>query len=303
MKRNIKTIIAVFLFTGALLSACKKEEFSFGEMVAPKDVTLTTVITGATTAAPTGNGTGEVSITSTASNVITYKVDYGDGTSEIVPSGNIKHRYAEPGTKDYTITVNAIGTGGLASTVSKKVRVFVDFQIPANILSSLTGGATKVWISDKNTLGHFGVDDPTRDNTDVNNWWYKAAPLERDVVSYDDEVTFSKDANNAVFMNVNNKGASFSIGAATSFYGFSGGDGSYAINTGGNKKLAFSNATSGYNASNSTGIRFTVPGNGIIIFGTGGVSYEIIAITSTTITLRNIGADGNAWYQKLTVKP
>jgi hypothetical protein len=303
MKRNIKTIIAIFLFTGTLLSACKKEEYSFGELVAPKDVTLTTVITGATTAAPTGNGTGEVSITSTASNVITYKVDYGDGITEIVPSGTIKHKYSEPGTKDYTITVNAIGTGGLTSTISKKVRVFVDFQIPADILAALTGGATKVWITDKNTLGHFGVDDATRDNTDINNWWYKADPNTREPFAYDDEITFSKDANNAVFINVDNKGASFSIGAATSFYGFSGGDGSYPINTGGNKRLSFSNATSGFNASNSTGIRFVVPGNGIVNFGTGGNSYEIISISATKITLRNIGADGNAWYQKLTVKP
>jgi hypothetical protein len=299
MKRNIKTIIAIFLLVGTLLSACKKEEYSFGELVAPKDVTLTTVITGATTAAPAGNGTGEVSITSTASNVITYKVDYGDGISEIVPSGSIKHKYTEPGTKDYTITVNAVGTGGLTSTTSKKVRVFVDFQIPVNILTALTGGATKVWISDKATDGHFGVGAP--DLFFPN--YYSATPNQREPFAYDDEVTFEKDATNNIYMTVNNKGASFSIGAATSFYGFSGGDGSYAINTGGRKKLGFSNATSSSTASNSTRIQFAVPGNGIIVFGTGGVTYEIISVTSTTINLRNIGADGNAWYQKLTVKP
>lgn len=300
MTKNIKIILATFLFTGTLLSACKKEEYSFGELVAPKDVTLTTAITGATTAAPTGNGSGEVSITLTAGSVITYKVDYGDGITEIVPSGSIKHKYSEPGTKDYTITVNAIGTGGLTSTVSKKVRVFVDFQIPANILASLTGGATKVWVSDKEADGHFGVGAP---DTFFPNY-YSATPNQRSGDNaYDDEITFEKDASNNIYMTVNNKGASFSIGASTSFYGFTGGDGSYAINTGGRKKLAFANATSASTSSNSTRIQFTVPGNGIIVFGTGGVTYEIISATATTVNLRSIGADGNAWYQKLTVKP
>ena len=62
------------------------------------------------------------------------------------------------------------------------------------------------------------------------------------------------------------------------------------------------NATSGSTPAVSSGIQFNVPGNGIINFGTGGTTYEIIKYTATTVTLRNIGADGNAWYQKLIVK-
>jgi hypothetical protein len=36
--------------------------------------------------------------------------------------------------------------------------------------------------------------------------------------------------------------------------------------------------------------------------GAGSNMYEIISITSTTMTLRTIGADGNAWYQMFKVK-
>jgi hypothetical protein len=104
-------------------------------------------------------------------------------------------------------------------------------------------------------------------------------------------------------MNVNNKGTSFSIGAATGFYGFSGADNCYPINTGGTKQLAFMAATSGSTPAVSTQIQFMVPGNGIINFGTGGTVYEILSITSTSMHLRNIGADGNSWYQKLKPKP
>lgn len=63
------------------------------------------------------------------------------------------------------------------------------------------------------------------------------------------------------------------------------------------------NATSGSTSDISTKIQFLVQGNGLINFGTGGNTYEILSITHTNIHLRNIGIDGNAWYQKLIVKP
>jgi hypothetical protein len=84
-------------------------------------------------------------------------------------------------------------------------------------------------------------------------------------------------------MTVNNKGASFSIGAASSFYGFSGGDDCYPV-TADAKKLAFMDATSGSTTANSTRIQFMVPGNGIINFGTGGLpmkSYLLQKLLST----------------------
>ena len=78
--------------------------------------------------------------------------------------------------------------------------------------------------------------------------------------------------------------------------------GCHAINTGGTRQLAFMNATSGSTPAVSSQIQFSVPGNGILNFGTGGTTYEILKYTSNTIFLRNIGADGNSWYQKLIVK-
>ena len=61
-------------------------------------------------------------------------------------------------------------------------------------------------------------------------------------------------------------------------------------------------ATSASTSANSTRIQFDVPGNGIINFGTGGTTYEILSISANNINLRNIGIDGNAWYQKLKAK-
>ncbi|MBK8494732.1 MAG: PKD domain-containing protein [Chitinophagaceae bacterium] len=293
-----KSFIAFFLL-GILFSSCKKAEYSIGDIITPTNLALATVVVGTDVANPFGNGTGKVDITVTADNALSYKIDFGDGTApQMVPTGIIQYRYGSPGTAEYNITVNAIGTAGVMSTLTKKVKVFVNFQIPATILANLTNGSSKVWQTDHDAPGHFGVGP----NTEFAPIWYSASPNSREACAYDDDITFSKDANDNVKMSIDNKGASFSIGAATAFYGFAGGDGCYAINTGGLRSLIFMDATSNSTPAQSTRIQFTVPGNGIINFGTGGTTYEILSITDTQMHLRNIGVDGNSWYQKLIKK-
>jgi PKD domain len=299
MKNIIKSLSFIFLVVAIGAVGCKKTEYAFGELKAPTDLTLSTVVTGVDASNPNGSGVGTITVTATSKNALTYNIDFGDGTTQVVPSGVITYKYANPGTFNYTITVNAIGTGGSISTISKRATVFVAFTIPPPILATLTNGSSRVWITDKAAPGHFGVGQ----NDLFFPNYYGADPNTREACAYDDEITFSTDPTGKVFMSVNNKGTSFSIGASTAFYGFAGGDGCYAINTGGNKLLAFSDATSASTPANSSRIQFRVPGNGIINFGTGGVTYEIISYGTNTIHLRNIGADGNAWYQKLIVKP
>jgi hypothetical protein len=298
MTTHIKSII----FSLAILagfSGCKKTEFEFGDLKTPGALALTTVIAGASTTTPEGNGTGNVAITTSASNAITYKIDFGDGKSQVVPGGTINYKYSNPGTAEYTITVNAIGTGGTTSTISKKIKVFVSFVIPADIVQLLTNGTSKTWVTDRTAPGHVGV-GPADGFTPS---YYAAAPNERQPCQYDDEITFSKDASGNIAMTVDNKGQTFVIAAATGSYGLSGGDNCYTLNSVGAKKLSFMDATSASTAANSTRIQFFVPGDGIINFATGGNTYEILSLSDTGVHLRNIGADGNAWYQKLKVKP
>lgn len=299
MITNKKSMLLALLFSVFAFTACKKAEYSIGDIVAPSNLVLTTAVVGTDASNPFGNGTGKVDINIKADNALSYKIDFGDGTApQLVPTGVIQYRYGNPGTSTFTITINAIGTAGATSTISKQVKVFVNFVIPADILSNLTNGSSKVWQTDHDAAGHFGVGAPDQFTPN----YYAASPNSREACAYDDDITFSKDANDNVKMLIDNKGASFSIGAATSFYGFAGGDGCYSINTGGLKSLIFMNATTASTPAQSTRIQFTVPGNGIINFGTGGTSYEILSISATQIHLRNIGADGNSWYQKLIKK-
>lgn len=299
MTINIKSIAVVF-FASLLIVSCKKEEYSFGDLKAPSNLTMSVVVAGADATNPNGDGSGMVTITASASNAISYNIDFGDGTTKPVSTGVITYKYTSPGVNEFTINVNAVGKGGTLATMSKKVKVFVAFEIPAAIVSSMTGGSSRVWVTDKDAPGHVGV-GPNDQFTPI---WYAAGPGSRDACLYDDEITFSKDAGNKISMSIDNKGQSFVIGAAAAFYGLSAGEAcSTVAGVGGTKLLSFMDATSGSNASISTMIQFTVPGNGLINFGTGGTTYEILSITDTQMELRNIGVDGNAWYQKLKVKP
>jgi hypothetical protein len=300
MTTNIKSLF--FIFAAVIgFTACKKTDYAFGDLKTPANLALVAAVAGADAANPNGNGTGAVVITGTADNTITYKIDFGDGKTQLVPSGTINYKYSTPGTTEYTVTVNAIGTGGTTSTISKKIKVFVAFEIPAAVVQLLTNGSSKTWVTDKEAGGHFGVG--AADGFTPN--YYSADPNSRQPCAYDDEISFIKDAAGNVVkisMAIDNKGQSFAIGAASAFYGFSGGDNCFDISTAGAKKLSFMNATSASTTGNSTRIQFEVPGNGIINFGTGGTAYEILSLSATSISLRNIGADGNAWYQKLKAK-
>ena len=298
MFNKTKTIFIIFPITALLFLSCKKTEYTFGSIKAPSNLTLTAVVAGVDVANPNGNGTGAVTITANATNALTYNIDFGDGKTLVVPSGTLTYKYATPGINEYTITVNVVGTGGAISTISKKVNVYVAFEIPADIVAALTNGSSKTWVTANGEPGHFGVGPAS----DFAPNWYSAAPNTREACAYDDEITFTKDALNNITMSVDNKGQSFLIEKATSFYGLSGGDACYNLVTTAPRKLSFMNATSASTSANSTRIQFAVPGNGIINFGTGGTEYEILSISATMIHLRNIGADGNSWYQKLKVK-
>ncbi len=298
MKTTIRSSIFIFLATAIGFSACKKTEYLFGDIKSPSNLALSAAVAGTDVANPDGNGTGNVLITAAAGDAISYNIDFGDGKTQLVPSGTINYKYNNPGTNEYVITVNAIGTGGVTSTISKKIKVFVAFEIPTAIIEALTNNSSKTWVTDKEANGHVGVGP----GIEFSPIWYSATPNQRDACLYDDEISFTKNADNSVSMTVDNKGQSSLIKAATAFYEKTGDDGCYDINAGGTKKLAFMDATSASTPDISTRIQFTVPGNGIINFGTGGNTYEILSISATTVHLRNINIIGDAWYQKLKVK-
>ena len=65
MMTTIKKLSLLCLAAVLVVSGCKKEEYAFGDIKTPKDLTLTAVIAGVDASNPNGNGTGTVTITKT----------------------------------------------------------------------------------------------------------------------------------------------------------------------------------------------------------------------------------------------
>ncbi|HXB92925.1 MAG TPA: PKD domain-containing protein [Puia sp.] len=298
MKKSILYILSAVGVAIVTIVACKKTDYTFGKIVTPANVAITTSVQGADATHPAGDGSGNVTITVTASNALAFKIYFGNGDSVLSNTGTVTYKYTQLDTNTYTIAVNAIGTGGAISTTTVQVKVLYTFQIPVDILTALTKNSSAVWMIYKDTVGHFGVGPLNTFSPD----YYKAGPNEKPPCAYDDQITFTKVGANGISMNVNNQGESFLIAASTAFYGQSGPDNCYPISTGGTKTLSFGAANTGSSSANSTGIIFTVPGNGIVNFGTGGSTYEILSLSNGVMNIRNVGIDGNAWYQILKMQ-
>jgi hypothetical protein len=298
MKIYIKLLSLAALALAIAVIGCKKTEYSFGEIKTPSNLVITATPVGVSAAFPNGDGSGKVRIVATSSTTLSYNISFGDGSVAVAPTGDTTYKYNTSGNNEYLITVTAVGTGGSVATISKKVTVFVSHVIPIAIMNALTNnGTSQIWVTDKAAPGHVGV-APAIEFSPI---WYAATPNSRDACLYDDEITFTKTGDNKISMKVDNKGQTFIIAAATAFYSLTGGDNCYNFTTT-TKDLAFADATSASTSANSTREQFTVPGDGVVNFATGGKTYEILSITPTTMHIRNIGVDGNSWYQKLKIK-
>jgi len=293
MKRNIIYMLLLMVAVSILIGSCTKTKYTFGPIKTPTDIGIAPTIIGATTASPGGDGSGKVRITLSGKDAISYKVLWGDGDSSLTSFDTVSHIYTKQDTNLYTITVNAIGTAGATSTLSKQVKVLYLYPIAPEVMEEFTGNSSKKWVPYADTVANFGV-GPASDYTPD---YYMAQPNEKPACAYDGVITFTKTGPNSININADNDGSSFLIAAATAFYGQSGGDGCYVVTTGGTLPISFSGANTG--GGSSPGFQFNVPGNGLIGFGTGGTTYQVILLTDHTMILRDIGSDGNAWYQIL----
>ena len=72
--------IALLLVIG-ITSSCTQEEYEFGALTSPSDITIVAELVGKTTAKPNGDGSGKVNFTVTGKNVLTYKFVFSDSQS------------------------------------------------------------------------------------------------------------------------------------------------------------------------------------------------------------------------------
>lgn len=298
-------------FAFALLLAigsCKKKEYSMGELAAPSAVTINTEIVGADATRPNGDGSGDVKITLSGKNALSYKIDYdaADGVDlQFLPNGKTTRKYTRIGLNTYRITVVAYGPGGTATTVTKDIQVRSDFTPAATIVSNLTGTGSKTWRVDKTVSGHLGV-GPWSSTSVTPEWWSAAVDEKAGCCNcfYTASFTFTKTATGYTLTSTTPDGAFTKTGAlAGGLPGIpsTGGEACYPY-AGGTSSFAFVPSGSGIAATTPSTKTAILLGGANTFIGYGAVQkeYEILSITATTMTLRVQGTEtGNAWYLKL----
>ena len=175
---NNKIIKIVSVFVLLLMLGCQEDDKGFGDLNAPTNLAITADVQGQSTTNPNGDGSGKVKFTTTATNAISYKYVFSDGTSENSPSGILEKRFTLTGVNTYTVNVIASGKGGLSTNTTITLDVRSDFNDDPAV-QFLTGGSQKQWYWSASEAGHLGVGQ--NDNDATKNYYanyYQAAPFE-----------------------------------------------------------------------------------------------------------------------------
>ena len=288
--KNLKYINILFLFAIVVLG-CEETEYEFGDIVAPSNLVVNTVIVGQDDENPYGDGTGAVSFTASASDALTYKYVY-NGKEEQAPTGELTTSFSTTGVNTYDVTVIAYGKGGVSSSKTVQVEVLAFYTAPADLLEMLYGDGTKTWRVKAESPAHFGV-GPAEETTPV---WWGAAPFDKaDKGGYDDRITFSSDGTVTYATNGTMYGQSAVLEAD---YGIS-----WEANTDNEyENYPVDDFSDTWTLTAPDGQEtLTFNGNGYHGFYVGGDhSYAILARTETEMSLRTIGADGLGWFAILT---
>ena len=191
----IKTVLFAVVFT---FLGCQEDEYSFGDIVTPSNIVITSEIEGADAANPNGDGSGVVHFTSTADNAVSYKYVF-NGSETVSLSGNNSISFSSLGLNTYTVTVVAYGTAGVTSSKSIEVEVLSTYAPPVDLIAKLygydaadpTAVTSRTWKIHSAKNQHFGL-GPV--GGDILTEWYGAGPEEKlGLGMYDDRFTFTSD--------------------------------------------------------------------------------------------------------------
>jgi hypothetical protein len=305
LNRTISFVfVSILLFTG-----CKKN-YELDDLVTPSNVTLSYEIVGADSQNPYGDGSGYVDFSASASNAITFTYDFGDGKDkQVAPDGNTQHLFSVNGVNIYTVTVYAVGTGGITSSQSIQVEVLSNF-LDDEAVQILSGGSSRSWYWAADKTGHLGLgpnDMIYPDGEHTWPYWYQAAPWEKSGTSlYECELVFTYENDKLTFEQLNPTGEAFIQGLYSESLGL-GPEGSYPWDIEGEKLVSL--APSNSIATVDGGYRGTsmiFSDGGFMGFYAGTSEYEIMDINEQYLTVRMVQANEKsyAWYHIFTtIKP
>ncbi|APU68293.1 family 16 glycosylhydrolase [Christiangramia flava] len=297
LKMIFSLLVVLLMFSGC---DGDEDDLQLESMVVPTNIQIDTDIST--------DGSGIVVFDVSADNAITYKFNFGDETTGTSLDGTYTKRYSRNGLNTYQVLVVAYGKGGISSSKRIEISVESDFSDPET-KEFLTGGSSKMWYVAAFQPGHLGVGPSSGDGFD-SPIYYSAAPFEKagaeaSACFYTDVLTFSTTGENNFTYNLNNNGATFfNVDYVGQFGGPTGsGDQCIAYDTGGEKTVTLSPATSGIESSTGTVMDFS--DGGFMSYYIGTSTYEILDIDENSMYVRAIMGNNPAlaWYLKFTTTP
>lgn len=316
--KKIKYTYGILLFVLAIFTGCNEDSYEFGDLTAPSNLDIDVNIIGSETD-PLGDGSGEVIVTVSAANAITYHIGFnkvnaqgviGSVNYSVIASGTISHKFTDPGENTYRISLIAYGPGGTASNLTKDIVVRSDYVPDPAVVTAITNDSSKTWIVNKDVRGHFGV-GPWGD---PNPWWWEAGIDEKlNCCScfYSATFTFQKNGDGTFTLTVVAPDGAFTkTGALTNLPGIpaTGDEGCYSGYSGGSSSFNFVPSSSGIAPTDdfpSTQIAIKIASyDAFIGYGSLLDEYEILEVTSDYLYLRVRGTEtGNGWWLKLKPAP
>lgn len=300
----------MLLGTLLMFAACEQDNYELGELITPTNVDVTFEIVGVDGDNPYGDGSGVVNFAASATNNITFNYLFGDGKdNKIAADGTISHQFSENGVNTYSVTVLAVGTGGISSSKTVQIEVLSTFS-DDDALEYLTGGSSKKWYWAADQPGNIGLGPndktyPGGEHTFA--FWFSANPWHADkLCMYDAEFVFAKTNNGLTFEQT--EGLAYVPGTYAGKLGVEG-DACYGPDVipslEGVKNVSFIPSSSiatvdgGYR-----GTTMSFSDGGFMCWYVGTSTFEIIQVTDNVLKVR-VEEDGtNAWYCNFTtVRP
>lgn len=310
--KHIKYItgLVVLLF---LLVGCEDENFEFGDVIAPSNIEITAEVIGQDVDNPNGDGSGVVNFSANADDALSYTYSY-NGIQSSMPNGEITYNFSELGTNTYTVTVIAVGTGGITSSRTIEVDVLALYEAPDELktlvygfdLANPNSATSKEWRIKAESDGHFGV-GPAEE---VNPIWFSAPAGDKAVTGmYDDRYIFNSDGTFEINTNFSNDDEAASnegtiFGQATALDQAFGDQGLTPNGNGEHENYSRENYTGTWSLTAPGGQEtLTLTNQGFFGFYVGGSgSYSILTRSATEMMIKTIGDDGLSWFFILTTE-
>ncbi|TRX42262.1 family 16 glycosylhydrolase [Flavobacterium restrictum] len=161
MYKQFSQLVAVISFCFTFCSCSSNTDGGNEPSLKPSNLTITASIDGATVQKPTGDGTGKVTFTLSATNATSYKM-LVDGQTIESTTGSFTHTFAAAGTNTFTVYGSAYNGANFVSTTTT-ITVFV--------------GSTLVWSDEFNVDGApdnskwtFQIWDPGHVNNELQSY-------------------------------------------------------------------------------------------------------------------------------------